>query len=144
MAVSISWFTFNMEIEWSLTKPLCYWLFVVLSYGTISHGRSLLWLEDSGTYKRMDESSNEGNTSIHLFYDVLAYFLWAVTCDLRPVTYDLWPAKETCRQITVQVNFVNKNHCGQKFALSLVLLKVWAEFHRKTRMDIKEWESLSE
>ena len=44
---------------------------------------------------------------------------------------------QTC-QITARVNFVNKNHCGQKFALSLLLLKVWAEFREKTRMDIKE------
>ena len=50
---------------------------------------------------------------------------------------------QTC-QITVRVNFVNKNYCGQKFALTLLLLKVWTEFRGKARMDIKEWECLSE
>ena len=30
---------------------------------------------------------------------------------------------------------MNKNHCGQKFALSLLLLKVWAEFRGNTRSD---------
>jgi len=36
-----------------------------------------------------------------------------------------------------------KYYCGHKFALSLLLLKVWTEFCGKTRMDINQWESWS-
>ena len=43
---------------------------------------------------------------------------------------------QTC-QITAWVNLVSKNHCGQKFALSVLLLKVWAEFHGKSRINKK-------
>ena len=44
---------------------------------------------------------------------------------------------QTC-QITARVNFVSKSHCGQKLSLSVLLLKVWAEFRGKSRMNIKE------